>query len=157
MYEVIANIPKDARIVDVGSDHGKVPVYLLRNNIVEYAIASDISPYSLEKAKALAERHNIINRIDFRVGDGLDTIKEGECDTAIVAGLGARLIIEILARNKISLDRYILVPHQKPEMLRDYLNDNGYILINSKLVLSQKKWYTVFVAEKLKNNSNIMI
>ena len=44
------------RASDIGTDHGYVPIYLLRNGISSYVIAADLSPGSLEKAREHADR-----------------------------------------------------------------------------------------------------
>ena len=44
------------RAADIGTDHGYVPIYLLRNDISPYVIAADLSPGSLEKARVNARR-----------------------------------------------------------------------------------------------------
>ena len=38
-------------VADVGTDHGYIPIYLIKNNICKRAIASDINKGPVEKAK----------------------------------------------------------------------------------------------------------
>ena len=45
-------VPKTSKkILDVGTDHGYVPIHLVKNKRVISAIAADISGSSLQKAK----------------------------------------------------------------------------------------------------------
>lgn len=46
---------KGKRMADIGTDHGLVPIFLIENKIVDYAIAADISKPSLQKAIDLAK------------------------------------------------------------------------------------------------------
>ena len=48
--QVIADLVNKNNVCDVGCDHGKLVEYLLSNKIVDYAIVSDISQPSLNKA-----------------------------------------------------------------------------------------------------------
>ena len=48
--EVIASLVDRKRIADVGCDHGKLAYYLLEKGISDYAVVSDISMPSLNKA-----------------------------------------------------------------------------------------------------------
>ena len=46
-----------ARIADVGTDHGYLPVWLLQTGVVEYAIASDINESPLEHARRTSREY----------------------------------------------------------------------------------------------------
>ena len=61
-------------IADIGTDHGYVPVYLLKEHLVPRAIAVDISKDSLKKAEDLAGRAGLAEKMDCRLSDGLPDI-----------------------------------------------------------------------------------
>ncbi|MGI6701394.1 MAG: tRNA (adenine(22)-N(1))-methyltransferase [Christensenellales bacterium] len=145
---IIDNIPRDSRIIDIGSDHGKVPVYAVLNGIAQYAIATDISRKSLEKTVALAKEHNVADKIECRVGNGLEVIKEGEGDTLIIAGMGAREITEILLKSKLKFDTYILVPHNATVRLRHFLINNEYYIKKDHKVAANDRFYDIIVCMK---------
>ena len=48
-------VPRGARLADVGTDHGYLPVYLLQRRLISRAIASDINAAPLEHARRTAE------------------------------------------------------------------------------------------------------
>ena len=47
---ILKLIPNGEVLADIGTDHGYIPTYAVKNNIVKKAIAADISKGSLEKA-----------------------------------------------------------------------------------------------------------
>ena len=85
-----------ARIADVGTDHGYLPVYLLQEKKIAFAIASDINVEPLEHARRTAKEFGITENIDFRLCGGLDLIGNEEVDTVIIAGMGGETIAAIL-------------------------------------------------------------
>ena len=90
-------------IADIGCDHGYVCIELIKNNKVKKAIASDISYPSLKKTIDFVKVNNIDDRIETRVGDGLDVLNKDEVDAVIVAGMGGVLISDILLRDRKSV------------------------------------------------------
>ena len=80
-------------IIDVGTDHGYVPLALLESGISEKVIMSDISAGSLLKCKENAEALlPDAAPFDLRQGSGIEVLESGEVDTVIMAGMGGMLI-----------------------------------------------------------------
>ncbi len=92
LIKIVEFIKKDTRVLDVGTDHGYVPIYLVENNICESVIASDISFDSLNKTIKTVKDRGLEKNIESRLGDGLDVIKPFEVDGVIMAGMGGILI-----------------------------------------------------------------
>ena len=95
-------------IADIGCDHGYVCVELIKNNKVKKAIASDISYPSLKKTIDFVKVNKIEDKVETRVGDGLDVLKIDEVDSMIIAGMGGVLISEILKKNYNLKSNFIL-------------------------------------------------
>ena len=74
-------------------------------------------------------------------------VDRGECDTVIIAGMGAELIVDILSNcdfvNELHL---ILQPMTHPEIARKYLYDNGFEINNDFIVTDAKHSYSIFDA-----------
>ena len=68
-------VPQGARLADVGTDHGYLPVWLLQHGRIESAIASDINALPLDHARATAREYGVTERMDFRLCPGLAKIK----------------------------------------------------------------------------------
>ncbi|ERT64871.1 class I SAM-dependent methyltransferase [Peptoniphilus sp. BV3AC2] len=138
---------KGKRMADIGTDHGLVPIFLIENKIVDYAIAADISKPSLQKAIDLAKEKNI--ELDARLGDGMEVLNpEDGIETVVIAGMGGVLIGEILSASEISKNvRLILQPMQGARELRKYLFENGYEIIDEDVVFEDDRYFEIIVAE----------
>ena len=89
-------VPAGSRLLDVGTDHGYIPVALRLAGRIPSAIASDIGAEPLDHARRTAARYEA-DRIDFRLCDGLAAVAPEETDTIVIAGMGGDTIAAILA------------------------------------------------------------
>ena len=144
---IIEKLNKVDIIMDVGTDHGYIPIYLVKNNIASKVIASDINKDPLKKAQINASLDGVIDKIDLRLGRGLSPLNNKEADAVIIAGMGGNLIRDILENdlNKIkNLEYLILQPAQNPEVLRKYLYNNNYEILEEDICLDENKYYELF-------------
>ena len=129
IHKLAEKIDKGETAADIGTDHGYVPMLLMRNGISPNVIMSDISESSLAKAKETFSICKIDAPDDsFRVGDGLETIENGEVDVIIIGGLGGLTIIEILSvdlEKSKSYKKLVLQPRKHSGELRHYLYSHG--------------------------------
>ena len=93
--EAIASlVDNDALVVDIGTDHAYLPIYLYENDITKNIVASDISSNALLFAKNNLEKHNLRGKIKLVVSDGFKNLDE--CfDIAIISGVGTETIKKI--------------------------------------------------------------
>ena len=135
------------RASDIGTDHGYVPIYLLRNHICEHVIAADISPGSLEKASQNILRAGFSESIECRLSDGLSKIHPGEVDSIIISGMGGILMDRIL-RTGLDVVRaakeLILSPHRNPELIMGFAEEYGFAIVYDEVILDKKKHYHIF-------------
>ena len=144
---ILSRIPRGGKVVDVGTDHGKIPYELLRRDICDEVIAVDISAPSLKKAENLLLTGGFEGRYRCVVGDGLRPLVGENFDTVVIAGMGGMEIISILDEtNRANANRYILSPHHDSEALRRYLVSHGYA-INKDVTISDGKFYDVIETE----------
>ncbi|MDR3317909.1 MAG: class I SAM-dependent methyltransferase [Clostridiales bacterium] len=127
---------------DIGCDHGYLARELIIRKGAGRVIATDISEPSLEKARRLAERHNIADRMPARVGFGLRPVAAGEADLAVIAGMGGGEIISILSdpERRDGINNFILLPHKDAERLRRYLMTR-YLIARDMTVADRGKFY----------------
>lgn len=122
---------------DIGTDHGHLPVWLYENEICPGVIMSDISPDSLAKAKAAAGAYQFGEALSFRIGDGLAVLSPAEADTVVIAGMGGKLIRDILAKDPAhtaSFRRFVLQPRTASGSLRKWLLENGFAFVHDDVV-----------------------
>ncbi len=120
-----------AKLVDVGSDHAYIPIFLVKNNRIQKAIASDLRWGPLLNAKKNIERYGLSQQIETRLSPGLRNISEKEADDIIIAGLGGEAIIEIIDQAKWLKNcgkRLILQPMSADAKLRFFLKKEKYII-----------------------------
>lgn len=140
-------VPQNARLADVGTDHGYLPVYLLQKKYITSAIAADIGAEPLEHARRTARQYGVEEQLRFLRCDGLQGIDPKDADTVVIAGMGGETIIHILSqapwtRNGNAL--LLLQPMTKQEELRRWLNENGYAQYAERLVRDKNYLYPVF-------------
>lgn len=140
-----------SRLADIGSDHALLPVYLASQRIVSFAIAGEYHLGPLEAAKQQVKEANLIDRIDVRHGDGLAVIQRGEVDCITIAGMGGNLIARILDEGKEKLDgvqQLILQPNVGEDVVRHWLVEHGWYLLEEDILLEDGKIYEILHAIK---------
>lgn len=136
-------VPHGARLADVGTDHGYLPVWLLQRGRIAQAIASDINAAPLEHARRTAADCGV--RLDLRLCAGLDAIAPDEADTLVIAGMGGETILTILQNaawdwRGVTL---LLQPMTKAELLRRALPGLGLRTVSERLVRDKGTIYAV--------------
>ena len=143
-------VPQGAKLADVGTDHGRLPVWLIQHGIVEQAICSDLRPGPLSRAKALAECWQVSDKAVFRLCDGLSGISSPEADVITIAGMGGETIAEILRAARWSNEpghTYILQAMSGMDGLRRYLSDNEFAICKEVLVEEGETLYVILLAQ----------
>lgn len=142
-------VPKGARVCDIGTDHARLPIFLIKEGIAERVIATDIRPLPLENAKTNLAASGV-GGIELRLCDGLSAVKKEEIDTVIIAGIGGEVISGIISRaNPLKEPPYpliILQPTTSPELLRRYLYGNGFEIKTETALKENGKLYSVMTA-----------
>lgn len=131
-------------LTDIGCDHGKIIVNAVLNQLCNRAVAIDISADSLSKARILADKYNVMDRVDLRVGDGVRPLLDDDYDTVVIAGMGGLEIISILSVAKHRFNRYILLPHRNVYELRQYLINNNINPIKDEIIKDNSHFYNIF-------------
>lgn len=128
-------------LADIGTDHGLLPIYALSSGLVCFAVASDVGP--LEQARANAKG---VGGIDIRHGDGLSTICAGEAETIVLAGMGGRLIIDILRESidvTLAAKQLLLSPQAGLPDVRRYVHSLGAYIADEEIIEDGCMLYTI--------------
>ena len=136
-------------LADVGTDHGYIPISLVRRGIAARAVAMDVNQGPLNRAKENIEANGLSERIETRLSDGLSALAPGEAQTIVIAGMGGPLAVEILKKGSRVLKEcqsLVLQPQSEIWNVRRYLDENGWRIQREAMVQEEGKRYTVILA-----------
>jgi tRNA (adenine22-N1)-methyltransferase len=152
--QAIANqIPAGSIVADIGSDHAYIPVYLLSNHLTTRVIASDSRPGPLQAACENLKLFNVDKMAELRLGDGLEVLNEADqVDVIVIAGMGGETTISILdkGRGRLKLEtRLVLQPMTSIGLVRTWLVENGFIILEEDIAQEGENYYEIIVAQFL--------
>ncbi|WP_339471322.1 MULTISPECIES: tRNA (adenine(22)-N(1))-methyltransferase [unclassified Pseudomonas] len=152
LERVGANVPTGARLADIGSDHGYLPVALMRRGLIVAAVAGEVAATPFHAAQRTVRSNGLEQQITVRLADGLAAIEPRDGVTAIsVCGMGGETIRDILENGKSYLsgqERLILQPNGGEQPVRQWLMDNGYSILSEELLWENRFYYEIIVAER---------
>ena len=137
-------------MADIGTDHAFLPCRLVSEGICSKAVASDVAQGPYERARQVVAEQGLSEKISVRLGSGLSVLQPKEVKTIVMAGMGGRLICELLqAEPEVasSAGRLVLQPQRNPEHVRGWLAGHGWRIIADDLAKDGKMWYNIIVAE----------
>jgi tRNA (adenine22-N1)-methyltransferase len=112
---------------DIGTDHARLPVRLIREGRARRCIAVELNPGPLAQARRSVARSRLQALIEVREGDGFSPIGPGEIGSASLCGMGAHTIRRILERAGESLPPVLIVqPNDSALLLRLWAAVAGY-------------------------------
>lgn len=132
------------RLADVGCDHGFLSIALVGRGIAPSAIAMDLREGPLGHAKENIAREGLSDVIETRLSDGLTKLTPGEAETIVIAGMGGRLLMHILEEGREvaqAAKELILQPQSEIPLVRHYLVEAGYRLIDEEMLQEDGKYY----------------
>ena len=143
----VADLLSDGLVVaDIGTDHGYIPIFLVESGKSPRAIAMDINKGPLLRAEAHIREHGLEKQIFTRLSDGMQALEPGECEAAVLAGMGGGLVIKILEEGAFvreSMREWILQPQSEIAKVRQYLCENGYRIAEEDMVEEDGKFYPI--------------
>lgn len=134
------------KLVDVGCDHGYLPVYLLLNKKIPGAVAVDVRKGPLSRAEEHISQYGLEAYIETRLSDGLSAVKPGEGDTLVIAGMGGPLMERILTEGKEVRETFlemILQPQSDIPHFRHFIRKEGWEIVKEEMILEDGKFYPV--------------
>ena len=126
--EAAAGLVKSGDVLcDVGSDHAYLPLMLIKNGVIERAVACDVNAGPLERGRQHAAKQGV-SSIEFVLSDGLGSV-ETPFDVAAICGMGGELIIRIIREGgEKGKKRLILQPMTGIEKVRAFLWQSGFAI-----------------------------
>lgn len=145
LMDIINLIDYGKNVIDIGTDHGLVPLYLAKNNISSNILATDISAPSLKKLEDQLDS-KLSKVIKTKVTDGFKGIEREDNQIAIIAGMGGNTIVDIIG-DRIefaqNLDYMILESNIASEKLRLFLYNNNFEIMRDFLSFENGKYYDI--------------
>lgn len=137
------------RVADIGCDHAYTSIYLMENQIASHVIAMDINKGPLERAKKNIKLAGLESYIETRLSNGADKLEPEEVDTILIAGMGGNLMVNILSNRKPVIDEVselILQPQSEIFLVRKYLEEIGFDIIEESMLIDEGKYYVIIKA-----------
>lgn len=142
LYMVANMVPSCERVVDIGTDHAFIPIFLIFENRCSEALASDINTGPALVARRNIEKYQMEDVISVVVGDGLENIEIMQDDCVVIAGMGGYEIQSILEKNPIKAKAVILQPQKSLYELREFLSKAGYEILEENITKEKDHMYT---------------
>ena len=143
-------IDKGSIPLDIGCDHAKLSIYLLRDKNFPFVYASDNKIGPLNQAKENINYYKLTNRIELIKADGLNSLND-KIDTITITGMGGLTINKIFIDNKSNLTNIktiILSPNNFVKEVRETITKLGYYLKDEELVEENNKIYHILLFSK---------
>ena len=139
-----------AVFADIGTDHGYLPLFLLREGRISAAYLADVNAGPLSSAERNARAEGLSDKCEFILTDGAAALCDKGITDYAICGMGGELIARIIEDAPHLKDesvRLILQPMTKQESLRRYLISSGFSLLTERFSFDSGKYYVTLVAE----------
>ena len=136
-------INKTDKVIDIGCDHALLDIYLVKNNIVDNIIVSDVSSNALKQGINNINKYNLNDKIDARCGNGLEVLNDSDIvNTVIISGMGSNTILKILSNKYIkNINKLVIQSNKDYELLRRNIVSLGFIIDKEEVVVDNGKLY----------------
>jgi len=151
-HDIVTLVPQGVRsVADVGYDHGRVILLLSKTR----PRARIIGVEQQAEARARFWRlhgadESLRSRVELLHGNGLEPLENQPPDVVVIAGLGERSIVKILADSAGILSgirRLVLAPMDTRGLLREYLHSISWSAVDERLTRKKGRFYQAYAAE----------
>ena len=151
LQTVLSLIPQGSVLLDVGTDHCKLPAEGLLSGRLKGAFAADINQGPLDAAAKQLTAVGLGGKIPLFLSDGLKQIPLDilrQTTAVAVAGMGGELMEQILRNAPMQPPLWVLQPMSAIYELMDFMAAEGYAVRAAALAQDGEKFYRIFAAEK---------
>ena len=143
-------INKEDKLIDIGCDHALIDIYMIRNNMVDSIIVSDIHEGALKQGIYNIKMSHMTEQINARLGNGLEVLTdEDDINTILISGMGASTIIEILNNPYLkNVNKLIIQSNNDYEELRKSITSLGFMITDEEFLIDNKKAYINIVFKR---------
>jgi tRNA (adenine22-N1)-methyltransferase len=144
--DIKASVNTEA-VLDIGTDHALLPVWLIKNGCCKKVIATDIKEGPLKKAALNVAKHGVADQVSLFIGDGFDAAPDVEDGYyAVISGIGGVSLTKILENGReraVKAGTIALQPMNNLPYVRYWLNNNGYSIKYEKLAEEGRRIYSL--------------
>ena len=143
LKSLVKYIDKSDSVIDIGCDHALLDIYLIKNNIIDKCIVSDISNNALDQGIENIKKYNLSNLIETRCGNGLEVLTANDnIDTVIISGMGTSTILSILNNPYLrNVKKLIIQSNNDYYLLRKEVIKLGFIISDEEVIVDKDKLY----------------
>ena len=149
LNRILSMIRPGTLLADIGTDHAYVPIEAVRRGLCRRALACDVVPGPLLRARENIEAAGLSDRIETRLGDGLAALNGDHPDRIVIAGMGGPLMEDILAAGLESLasgTQLVLSPQSDWLSFRTFLATHGFAIRLEAMLMEAGKTYLIMDA-----------
>ena len=150
LRKVADRVPEGAVLADIGTDHGRLPVWLMEQGRISEAFACDVRPGPLSRARELILEQGLSDRIHPVLSDGMEALEPGKITAVTIAGMGGRLTARILLADLerksgilCGLTDLILQPQSEWDVVRRAVHDCGFRIAGEEMVEEREQFYLI--------------
>lgn len=145
LHELTKWLLHDHTLIDVGCDHGWLPILALQNGWVSSAIAVDKALAPL----ALASKHgNKVDGLQIVLSDGLDDVNVPTDSILNIAGMGGVQMCAILKRAPIHrITRIVCQPNRDAHLVREWLASVGWHTQEASVLEERGRFFLSWYAQ----------
>lgn len=143
LKSLIKYIDSEDLVIDIGCDHALIDIYLIKNNILNNIIISDISINALNQGILNIKKNRLDNKIDARCGNGLEVLNEfDDINTILISGMGTNTILKILDNKYLNkINKLIIQSNKDYYLLRKEITKLGFMISEEEVIVSNNKMY----------------
>lgn len=143
LKSLIKYIDSEDLVIDIGCDHALIDIYLIKNNILNNIIISDISINALNQGILNIKKNKLDNKIDARCGNGLEVLNEFDnINTILISGMGTNTILKILDNKYLNkINKLIIQSNKDYYLLRKEITKLGFMISDEEVIVSNNKMY----------------
>jgi tRNA (adenine22-N1)-methyltransferase len=131
-------------LVDVGTDHGIVPVSAVQRGITAHAIASDLRRAPLHLARQNIARAALSDRVSIVRADGLSGLSSGSVDAVVMAGMSGQLMVRLCDAAPHVLEgvsQLVAQPNSDANLVRSWALRHGFHLRDERMVRERGRFF----------------
>lgn len=139
-------LTRGGAVIDVGTDHAYLPIYLVGQGISSRALACDINRGPIASAQKNIAAADLADKIDTLCTDGLHGTESFSPDDVMIFGMGGELIIRILSEApwvKNPAIGLVLQPMTRAHLLRRWLLENGFMIVGETITHEDRYYQTI--------------